>query len=122
LDNATAQRKESAMRFEKAYAPAVATAGPGTTQINDLLRQTDQVLLLDGGLPKRPWYEHSLYAPGLYTGYGVKTMPGVREAIEQKSWKEADVEIGRVAEALLREADLINRAALLLERRGAAMP
>jgi hypothetical protein len=42
-----------------------------------------------GRLPRRPWFEHLIYAPGAYTGYGVKTIPGVREAIEQKKWKEA---------------------------------
>ena len=86
------------------------------TQVNDLLRQTDQMLLIPEGLPKRPWYRHSLYAPGYYTGYGVKTMPGVREAIEQKDWKLADEQIGKIAAALTRESDLIARAARLLEQ------
>jgi N-acetylated-alpha-linked acidic dipeptidase len=75
------------------------------------------VLLGNEGLPKRPWYRHLLYAPGYYTGYGVKTMPGVREAIEQKQWKDADAEIVRVASALDREADLVTRAAAALERK-----
>ena len=51
------------------------------------------------GLPDRPWYRHVIYAPGLYTGYGVKTIPGVREAIEQKRWQEADQQIQRVGRA-----------------------
>jgi N-acetylated-alpha-linked acidic dipeptidase len=58
------------------------------------------LILSDAGLPRRPWYKHSLYAPGFYTGYGVKTVPGVREAIEQKNWTEATEQIGSVAKAI----------------------
>jgi N-acetylated-alpha-linked acidic dipeptidase len=65
-------------------------------------------LLMTKGLPRRPWYKHSLYAPGFYTGYGVKTIPGVREAIEQKDWSETRSQIGEVAAA-------INRLAAYLE-------
>lgn len=68
--------------------------------LNELLYRAEQQLLLENGLPKRPWYKHALYAPGLYTGYGVKTMPGIREAIEQRDFKEAGVEIKRAANAL----------------------
>ena len=50
-------------------------------------------MLTTNGLPRRAWYKHCLYAPGFYTGYGVKTMPGVREAIEQRNWKEAQEQI-----------------------------
>jgi N-acetylated-alpha-linked acidic dipeptidase len=56
-----------------------------------------------------------IYAPGYYTGYGVKTIPGVREAIEQKKWKEADGQIARVAQILQDEAALIDSAAKDLE-------
>ena len=117
LDNASTSLDQAAVRFEKAYSalPAGGATPAALATINALLRQTDQVLLLADGLPKRPWYKHSLYAPGYYTGYGVKTMPGVREAIEQKDWKLADGEISRLAAALLRESDLVTRAAALLE-------
>ena len=60
------------------------------------------------GLKNRPWYVHMLYAPGFYTGYGVKTIPGVREAIEQGQWSDADREIARVAAAIEREATLVS--------------
>jgi N-acetylated-alpha-linked acidic dipeptidase len=118
LDNASIALDSAAARFERAYG-ALATSSATTAslaQVNALLRQSDQALLLPDGLPKRPWYRHSLYAPGLYTGYGVKTMPGVREAIEQKDWTLADVEIARTSAALSRESDLITRAAALLEQ------
>jgi len=120
LDNASDALARIATRFEKAYGAASAVNAPvgSLAQVNALLRQSDQVLLLPEGLPKRPWYRHSLYAPGYYTGYGVKTMPGVREAIEQKDWKLADVEIARIAGALMREHELITRATELLERIG----
>ena len=56
--------------------------------------------MVDGGLPKRPWYRHTIYAPGYYTGYGVKTLPGIREAIEQRNWKEAQEQIEIVSKAI----------------------
>jgi N-acetylated-alpha-linked acidic dipeptidase len=60
---------------------------------NQSLYQAEQQLLSENGLPRRPWYRHTIYAPGFYTGYGVKTMPGIREAIEQREWKEAQEQI-----------------------------
>jgi N-acetylated-alpha-linked acidic dipeptidase len=77
--------------------------------LNQLLYRAEQQLLLEKGLPGRPWYKHVLYAPGLYTGYGVKTMPGIREAIEQRDFKEAVTEIKRTADALLKLADYLER-------------
>ena len=68
------------------------------------------------GLPRRPWYQHLLYAPGFYNGYGVKTLPGVREGIEQKRYVEAEQEALRAARALGREASLVEAAAADLER------
>ena len=68
--------------------------------INRQLYQAEQKLLSDNGLPRRPWYRHSIYAPGFYTGYGVKTLPGIREAIEQRNWKEAQEQIRIDAEVL----------------------
>ena len=76
--------------------------------INAKIYAAEQSLLMTKGLPRRPWYKHSLYAPGFYTGYGVKTIPGVREAIEQKDWSEARTQIEEVAAA-------INRLATYLE-------
>jgi len=75
--------------------------------LNKLLYRAEQQLLLENGLPQRSWYKHVLYAPGLYTGYGVKTMPGIREAIEQRDFKEAAVEIKRTADALLKLSDYL---------------
>jgi N-acetylated-alpha-linked acidic dipeptidase len=65
-------------------------------------------------LPNRNWYRHQLYAPGFYTGYAAKTMPAVRESIEQKQWKQADEGILVVAHCLQDEAALITEAAAKL--------
>jgi len=68
------------------------------------------VLVDTEGLPGRPWYQNLIYAPGLYTGYGVKTLPTVREAIEQKQWSEVDKQIARTSAAIKREADALKQA------------
>jgi N-acetylated-alpha-linked acidic dipeptidase len=65
--------------------------------LNRLLYRAEQELLLDQGLPLRPWYKHVLYAPGFYTGYSVKTLPGIRESIEQRNFLQAEIEIKRAA-------------------------
>lgn len=69
-------------------------------RLNKQLYMAEQQLLLPNGLPRRNWYRHAIYAPGFYTGYGVKTMPGIREAIEQRNWKEAQEQIILSAEAI----------------------
>ena len=71
---------------------------------------SERAVHLAAGLLRRPWSRHLLYAPGFYTGYGVKTLPGVREAIEQKRYEEADQEIVRAAQALTAQAALVDRA------------
>jgi len=58
-------------------------------ELNEILYKAERSLINDNGLPRRPWYKHQIYAPGYYTGYGVKTLPGIREALEQRNWKEA---------------------------------
>jgi N-acetylated-alpha-linked acidic dipeptidase len=78
---------------------------------NKALYQAEQQLLLPNGLPRRSWYKHAIYAPGFYTGYGVKTLPGIREAIEQRSWKEAQEQITLGAEAINRLAEDLNKIA-----------
>ena len=70
--------------------------------LNRLLIEAEHKMTSSEGLPRRPWYKHQIYAPGFYTGYGVKTLPGVREAIEQKNWEEAQEQIGKLAETFTR--------------------
>ncbi len=69
-------------------------------RIDRLTYQSERLLTREHGLPKRPWFRHHVYAPGFYTGYGVKTLPGVREAIEQHEWSEAQKQLGLLAESL----------------------
>ncbi|MES1161093.1 MAG: transferrin receptor-like dimerization domain-containing protein, partial [Bacteroidota bacterium] len=76
--------------------------------INQALYKGEQQLLSDNGLPRRPWYRHAIYAPGFYTGYGVKTLPGIREAIEQRNWKEAQEQIEVAANVLKKFSDYLN--------------
>jgi N-acetylated-alpha-linked acidic dipeptidase len=68
--------------------------------INAALIQSERKLISAAGLPRREWFKHQIYAPGFYTGYGVKTLPGVREAIEQKSWDEAIAQTAIIAKTL----------------------
>ncbi len=75
---------------------------------NKSLYEAEQQLLNEQGLPRRAWYKHTLYAPGFYTGYGVKTMPGIREAIEQRNWKEAQEQINIDATTIKKLADYFN--------------
>jgi len=120
LDNAVDTLTKSAQRYEQAFARAQGDSGkplarPEAQALNALLMQSERTLTSAEGLPRRPWFRHQLYAPGFYTGYGVKTIPGVREAIEQKNWKEADDQIGRVAQTLTAEATLLDRATAAAE-------
>ena len=76
--------------------------------VNKALYKGEQQLLSDNGLPRRPWYRHAIYAPGFYTGYGVKTLPGIREAIEQRNWKEAQEQIEVAATVLKKFSDYLD--------------
>lgn len=68
--------------------------------LNKRLMLAEHVLTSEEGLPRRSWYKHQIYAPGFYTGYGVKTLPGVREAVEEKNWKEAQEQVAKLAGTL----------------------
>jgi N-acetylated-alpha-linked acidic dipeptidase len=87
-------------------------SGSGEDAVNQALYKAEQQLLSENGLPRRPWYRHSIYAPGFYTGYGVKTLPGIREAIEQRNWKEAQEQIGIDAAVLKKFSDYLGSIAL----------
>jgi N-acetylated-alpha-linked acidic dipeptidase len=104
LDNSIERLKRSAKAYDEAYQHAaekglVFDAAQGA-ELDRLLQGLEQTLISEGGLPERPWYKHLIYAPGRYTGYSTKTMPGVREAIEARRWDEADQYIGVTARAL----------------------
>lgn len=116
LENAVAALTRAADRYKAAAANA--GSAPATLRaVNAKLMQSERQFIDEGGLPRRSWYRHLLYAPGFYTGYGVKTMPGVREGIEQRRYEEAEKEAARLAAAVQREAALVNSTAQLLEAR-----
>ncbi len=120
LENAIDVLAQGAERFDKAARKLAQSSSPLTKEtlkgINQKLIQSERKLTNPDGLPGRPWFKHLIYAPGFYTGYGVKTIPGVREAIEQKRWDEAEGEVRRAAGALREEAALIDSAASDLEK------
>jgi N-acetylated-alpha-linked acidic dipeptidase len=74
------------------------------------LIKTERALTDPDGLPNRPWYKHEIYAPGFYTGYGVKTIPGVREAVDSKDWALAQKESGVLEQCLSRFNDVVDAA------------
>ena len=116
LDNALDTLSHSADRYKKAVEKFSGSQHGLPKNLNDKLVQTERILTSVEGLPDRPWFKHQIYAPGFYTGYGVKTIPAVREAIEQKQWKEADEHIVRVADLLRSFAGSVESAAIDLER------
>ena len=80
-------------------------------ELNQQLYRAEQALLTKDGLPRRGWYKHAIYAPGFFTGYGVKTLPGITEAIEQRNWKEAQEQIEIAANAINHFAAYLDAAA-----------
>ncbi len=113
LHNAADMLTQSADRYKQALAKLKlgdSVSPQSLTALNEILMQSERRLLTDEGLPRRSWYKHMLYAPGVYTGYNPKTVPSVREAIDQKRASEADQEILRVAKVLKDEAALIDQA------------
>jgi N-acetylated-alpha-linked acidic dipeptidase len=104
LDNAVAKLEQSAKTFDKEYARLDAADnahdGAARERINAMLVVLEQTLTTPHGLPGREWYQHMVYAPGMHTGYGVKTLPGIREAIEERRWDEANQYVGVVSRAL----------------------
>jgi N-acetylated-alpha-linked acidic dipeptidase len=96
-------------------AAAMATASASNIDhkaLNETIYKAEQQLLAPAGLPRRPWYKHSIYAPGFYTGYGVKTMPGIREAIEERNWTEAQQQIAAVSATINALAAYLDKAAM----------
>jgi N-acetylated-alpha-linked acidic dipeptidase len=120
LENSAMALTRAADRYQKAMAAAKDTLAndPGRLKsVNTRLIQSERQFIDEAGLPRRDWYRHLLYAPGYYTGYGVKTMPGVREAIEDKRYTDVEKEVARVAAALTRETALLDDVVQELERR-----
>jgi N-acetylated-alpha-linked acidic dipeptidase len=123
MQNAVDSLTRSAKHYQQALAKTQASSGDDAmaaklAALNRELIESERRLTNADGLPRRPWYKHLLYAPGVYSGYGVKTVPGVREGIELKRYTEAEQEIVRVAKALEDESALVESAAKQLEQVG----
>ena len=114
LENTLSQLKDSAEAFQKVYNKSIQLPVAKQKELNDILYKAERSLIYVNGLPRRPWYKHEIYAPGYYTGYGVKTLPGIREAIEQRNWKEAQESIDIVAKSLQSYLDQVKTATGLL--------
>jgi N-acetylated-alpha-linked acidic dipeptidase len=112
LDSAVAALDGAAAAYNATFIRVLgaATTSGDFAALNAQLIKSERMLTSEAGLPGRPWFKHLLYAPGVNTGYGVKTIPGVREAIEGKDWTLAASEMARVSAALNAEAALVARA------------
>jgi N-acetylated-alpha-linked acidic dipeptidase len=112
LDNAIAKLTQSAKAFDAEYArlAAIDDAVAAQQRVNAALTDLEQALTDSHGLPGRDWYQHMIYAPGFHTGYGVKTLPGIREAIEERRWDEANRYIGVVSRSLSAYSARLDRA------------
>ena len=115
LENGLSALQRAADQYGQAAAQIAANGGSALAKAslhdaNAKLIAVERALTLKDGLPNRPWFQHQIYAPGFYTGYGVKTLPGVRESIEQKQWKLADEQIARVGKVLENAGEAIQSA------------
>ncbi len=116
LDQAADDLTTAAAAYDKALAAAKLSGPDGSLDMT--LMGADRAQLDTKGLPNRPWFQNMYYAPGFYTGYGVKTLPAAREAIEQKEWDTATDGIARTAAAIEKEADALKKATAMLPQGG----
>ncbi|MDQ3082876.1 MAG: M28 family peptidase, partial [Gemmatimonadota bacterium] len=114
LQNSLARLSASASAYDAALAASVTAgripSGAAAKSISETLMRTERAMTTAEGLPRRGWFRHNIYAPGYYTGYGVKTLPGVREAIEQRDWKETAEQIAVISGVLDKVSAEIDRA------------
>ena len=106
--------KNALERLQKAAAEYEYEMGDNSEpsrELNKLLYTSERLLTREQGLTGRPWYKHQIYAPGFYTGYGVKTIPGVREAIEQREYGTVGMQVALAAEVLSAMAERIETIA-----------
>ena len=114
LQNALSKLDESCRYYDSAMRDSASASRLQSRDVQQALdtalRQVELAMITERGLPRRPWFRHQIYAPGFYTGYGVKTLPGIREGIEQHNWDEAGEQIAIVAKTLEDTAAQIDRA------------
>lgn len=119
IQNAVSRLEASASKYDRLLDSAMGQGGLDGAQLrrlNGILQGMEQRLLRAEGLPRRPWFRHQIYAPGFWTGYGVKTLPGVREGIEERAWDEVRLFVDEVAAAVNRLSDGLDQAAEVLSQ------
>ena len=121
LENGAEAYARAAQRYRQAIAKLNEYDGAGwrspeLSQINAKLLLTERTFTVKQGLKERPWFKHQIYAPGAYTGYGAKTLPAVREAMEEEKWKDADEGAVLVGQVLMNEASLVDSIAATTRR------
>jgi N-acetylated-alpha-linked acidic dipeptidase len=115
LENAVDHLKRSAKAYDTALAArGAAQSNAAKAKLTELAQQTEQTLAVDVGLPGREWYKNLIYAPGRYTGYAPKTLPGVREAIEEERWADVDRYASLTGAALDAYADKLDEGVRLM--------
>jgi len=115
LENAVDRLKRSARSYDSALAQRASTLSPALqSQLFAMTRETEETLAPADGLPGRDWYKNIMYAPGASTGYAAKTMPGVREAIEDERWDDVDRYVAITAAALQAYSDKLDAATRLI--------
>ena len=117
LENAMADLKTKADEFQKLYSGSTQLPLDKQKELNEILFRVERALINEKGLPRRSWYKHQIYAPGFYTGYGVKTLPGIREGIEERNWKEAQDNIEIVAKTINVYTEQVKAAASVLSKK-----
>jgi N-acetylated-alpha-linked acidic dipeptidase len=123
LEDAVDRLKRSAKSYDDALAKnGSKLQGAELAHLQSLMLDIDQTLAPPPGLPGRPWYKNLVYAPGRLTGYRAKTLPGVREAIEDQRWAEANRYARLTADALNAYSDRLDQASALLNKAGATAP
>ena len=116
LKNIPTTRRQALRRLlAGAGALAVLPTATVLAQVNRQLYMSERALTAESGLPGRQWYRHQIYAPGFYTGYGVKTLPRIREAIEAELYTTVDAEIALTAAVLFAFADHLDGIEALLQ-------
>jgi N-acetylated-alpha-linked acidic dipeptidase len=119
LENAVDALERSGERYakalEKVRADGLELPAAVTARVNLLMMRSGPALTDEAGLPARPWFKNQIYAPGAYTGYEAKPLPGVLEALDRKNWKEAESQVPREAEAIEREIRIIDAATAAIE-------
>jgi len=116
LENAVDRLKRTAKAYDDGLAKNESgLSGPQLARLQALMLDIDQTLAPEVGLPGRSWYRNLIYAPGRFTGYGAKTLPGVREAIEDGRWAEANRYIKLTADALNAYSDRLDKSVAVLK-------